>query len=100
MFREFLLFGKGKEAVAFDANDEGRLLDEGEGVVEGRGAAAGDVVGVEFAGDGDVAVCVEPADEFVCLIAEVGLGGKVGWAGTFDGAEGVGWGGGDTGGDD
>lgn len=33
---------------------------------------------VELVGEGDVAVAVEAVREFLCLVAEVGLGGEVG----------------------
>lgn len=82
---EFFLLGVGEEAVGLDAEDQCGLLDQGKGVGDGGGglgvvgqAAAGYVVRVEFAGDGDVAVCVEALDEFFALVAQVGLGGEVG----------------------
>ena len=82
--RDFLLLCKCKQPVALDADDECRLLYLCEGVGDGvvwrcRGGdpVAGDVVGVEFAGYGYVAVAVEAFDEFLTLVAEVGLGGEV-----------------------
>lgn len=76
--RYLLLLGKGEETITFDAYDECWLLDLGEGFgggvgFIGRDAVPGDVVGVELAGDGNVAVGVEAVDEFVALVAEVGL---------------------------
>ena len=41
------------------------------------------IVGIEFAGDGDVAVCVEAIDELFALVPEVGLSGEVGWRWFF-----------------
>lgn len=35
-------------------------------------------MGVELVGEGNVAVAVEAVGEFLCLVAEVGLGGEVG----------------------
>lgn len=80
---EFLLFRKGKEAVALDADDECRLGDSGEGdggCLWGFGghATPGDVMGVEFSGHCDVTVAVEATDEFFTLVAEIGLRGKMG----------------------
>jgi len=42
-------------------------------------AATGDVVSVQFAGYGDIAVRVEALDEFVALVAEVALRREVCW---------------------
>lgn len=54
------------------------MFDGGQGFGDGGGTVAGDVVCVELAGDGDVAVAVEALDEFLALVAEVRLGGEVG----------------------
>lgn len=80
---DFFLLVEGEEAVAFDAEDEGWLLDlrerVGDGCVRvGGDAVAGDVMRVEFSSDGNVAVSVEAVYEFAALVAEVGLGGEVG----------------------
>lgn len=75
--RYLLLLGEGEEAVGLDAEDEAGLCDLGQRCADGGAAGAGDVVGVELAGDGDVAVWVEAGDEFGALVAQVGLCGVV-----------------------
>lgn len=80
MRRQLFLFGEGEEPVGHDPQDQGGLGDEAQGLGDGGGAAAGDVVGVELAGHGYVAVGVEALDELGALVAEVGLRREVGRA--------------------
>ena len=86
---ELLLLGVREEPVRLDSKHERGLLYQGQGVVEGGDGIEGllvlalwvsvarDVVGVELAGDGDVAVGVETLDELLALVAQVGLGREV-----------------------
>lgn len=83
--RKLLLLGICEQAVGLDTEHERWLLDERESVVQSRDrvqglfvvsvrvAMARDVVGVEFAGDGDVAVGIEALDKLFALVAQVRL---------------------------
>lgn len=88
--REFLLLGVGEEAVRLDAEDQRRLRNLRQGVEDGRRRRAGrrqaaprHVVRVQLARNGNVAVCVEAPDEFLALVAQVGLRREVGRCALF-----------------
>ena len=59
--------------------ERGKHLGYGFRVVRVGITAPGDVMGIQFSGDVDVAVRVESYNELVALVPEVPLGGEDGW---------------------
>jgi hypothetical protein len=80
MLGQFLLLSKREEAVAFNAEDEGGLLDHGQGFSDGFSTPTAHVVRVELARHGDVAIAVKTLDKLVRLVAQIGLRREVGRA--------------------
>ena len=77
-FGQLLLLGVRKQAVALDPDDEGGLLEQLQRAADVAGPAPRDVVRVQLARGGNVAVCVKALDELVALVAQVRLSGEVG----------------------
>lgn len=70
---DLLLLSKSEEAITLDAEHECRLFDQGQCIGDVGCAVSGHIVGVQFPRDGDVAVAVETADEFLSLVSQVCL---------------------------
>ncbi|KFY06218.1 hypothetical protein V492_08112, partial [Pseudogymnoascus sp. VKM F-4246] len=70
MARQLLLLRKREQSIRLNPQHQTGLRDLRQRVVEGGGPRARDVVRVELAGDGDVAVRVEAGDELGALVAE------------------------------
>ncbi len=73
---KLLLLSKGEQTIALDTNDKGRLLDLREGIFDWRfggrvNAVTGNVVGIEFASDGYIAIAVEAFDELFALVSKI-----------------------------
>jgi hypothetical protein len=87
--RKLLLLSVSKQAIRLDTEYECGLLDQREGMVQSRYgiqalfvfalrvAVPRDIVGVQLARNGNVAIGVEAFDELLALVAQVRLGRKV-----------------------
>lgn len=91
---DFLLLGKGEQAIGLNTQNKGWLLDLGKSLQNGvlrirAGTVTRNVVGIQLAGHGNVAVGIKALDKLVALVAEIRLGREVGW--WTRAAIGLGW---------
>lgn len=82
--RNLLLFGKSKQTIRLDTQDQSGLLDLGKGFVDWVGrfrvrTVPGHVVSVQLPGHGNVAVGIEPLDKLLALIPKVRLSREISW---------------------
>ena len=78
VLRQLLLLGEREKPVGFDAQHQSGLLDQSQRLGDGVCPTPRNVVRVQLARHGDVAVAVEALDELGALVAQVRLRREVG----------------------